>query len=211
MGTADGAFNVLVRVGGEAEPPFSLAGAFNVLLNSLAVSFCLDVDDQLSTSTSVLPRSLLRRFDVAGNGKRPLVDDEALWAPIASQLLTHAHPDRVRRQLDLTPMLVVGCSFVTLLISAWEMQSKTSWGEKFVWCGGGGRGGGGGEPRRRRGVPRGLNAEAHALALSFSLRYDDDNKIATASPFWASGSENHYTAVPKCARGLPRGLPRPRG
>ena len=110
MGTADGAFNVLVRVGGEAEPPFSLAGAFNVLLNSLAVSFCLDVDDQLSTSTSVLPRSLLRRFDVSGNGKRPLVDDEALWAPIARALLTHAHPDRVRRQLDLTPMLVVGAS-----------------------------------------------------------------------------------------------------
>lgn len=160
MGTADGAFNVLVRVGGEAEPPFSLAGAFNVLLNSLAVSFCLDVDDQLSSSTSVLPRSLLRRFDVSGNGKRPLVDDEALWAPIARALLTHAHPDRVRRQLDLTPMLVVGSSFVTLLVSAWEMQSKTSWGEKFVW-------------------------------------YDDDNKIATASPFWASGSENHYTAVPK--------------
>ena len=182
MGTADGAFNVLVRVGGEAEPPFSLAGAFNVLLNSLAVSFCLDVDDQLSTSTSVLPRSLLRRFDVAGNGKRPLVDDEALWAPIASQLLTHAHPDRVRRQLDLTPMLVVGCSFVTLLISAWEMQSKTSWGEKFVWCGGGGRGGGGGEPRRRRGVPRGLNAESpRARSRSLSQvrrRQQDRDRVA---------------------------------
>ena len=144
-----------------------------MLLNSLAVSFCLDVDDQLSTSTSVLPRSLLRRFDVSGNGKRPLVDDEALWAPIARALLTHAHPDRVRRQLDLTPMLVVGSSFVTLLVSAWEMQSKTSWGEKFVW-------------------------------------YDDDNKIATASPFWASGSENHYTAVPKYGDALcfPRVAPR---
>ena len=58
-----------------------------------------------------------------------------------------------------------------MLVSAWEMQSKTSWGEKFVW-------------------------------------YDDDNKIATASPFWASGSENHYTAVPKCA-GFRAVLPRP--
>ena len=62
MGTADGAFNVLVRVGGEAEPPFSLAGAFNVLLNSLAVSFCLDVDDQLSSSTSVLLRLITESF-----------------------------------------------------------------------------------------------------------------------------------------------------
>ena len=99
MGTADGAFNVLVRVGGEAEPPFSLAGAFNVLLNSLAVSFCLDVDDQLSSSTSVLPRSLLRRFDVSGNGKRPLVDDEALWAPIAlGSTVLAAAPLRPPRQ-----------------------------------------------------------------------------------------------------------------
>ena len=107
MGTADGAFNVLVRVGGEAEPPFSLAGAFNVLLNSLAVSFCLDVDDQLSSSTSVLPRSLLRRFDVSGNGKRPLVDDEALWAPIARALLTPppSRETRIKSELIKHDML----------------------------------------------------------------------------------------------------------
>ena len=62
-------------------------GAFNVMLNSLAVSFLLDLDSQMASSPCLIPKSFRGGAEAAA--ARADTDVPKPWSPVVADLARH--------------------------------------------------------------------------------------------------------------------------
>ena len=93
-------------------------GAFNVMLNSLAVSFLLDVDDQIVSCMTAFMPSPTRGPHLS-----------KLWEPKVNYLVTK--PEKHYNLLAGAHYGIMVGALVVVVVNSWTMQTRTSWGERF--------------------------------------------------------------------------------
>lgn len=102
-------------------------GPLNILLNSLAVSFVLEVDGQVASTSYIMGKGLFSGKPHTGPA---CVDHDKLWAPIVARLARRPRSDEILTVAHLSAMFV---TFLGLFLASKEMQQFTSNGEPFTY------------------------------------------------------------------------------
>ena len=114
------------------DPPRRVAGAFNVMLNSLAVSFLLDLDDQMASSPCLIPKQF-RTAPAAGDdsvgGGSAAEPPPVVWAPVVTSLARD--PPHAQRCLDFAQTSTIFLAFCSVVGASWTQQCRTSQGMPF--------------------------------------------------------------------------------
>ena len=98
-------------------------GAFNVMLNSLAVTFLLDLDGQIVGSSTFVPDSLSPHY------VPPCRHNSRVWCDVVNGLLQHRAKAVFRS--GVAQRMTVMVAFIAVLCTSWTMQGRTSYGMYF--------------------------------------------------------------------------------